>query len=69
MSEQADVVVRRLSSMVLLTPFTDTARTWIDEHLHVESWQWSGPSLAIDGRYALPILEGMRDAGLEVEVA
>jgi hypothetical protein len=62
-----DVHVRRDGySMVVLTPATDAGRAWIDEHLHAESWQWLGGSLAIDGRYAEDILDGMLGDGLEV---
>ncbi len=57
----------RLASMVLITPVSYVGRQWIDENLQVEGWQWLGRSLAVDKRYAEPIVDGMIGDGLDVE--
>jgi hypothetical protein len=63
----ADIIVRREGySMVLFTPESDAAREWLEENLETEGWQWLGDSLALDGRCAPPIVDGMLAAGLEV---
>jgi hypothetical protein len=59
----------RLSSMVLITPVSYVGRQWIDENLQVEGWQWLGRSLAVDKRYAAPIVDGMIGDGLDVEAS
>ena len=63
----SDIIIKREGySMVLLSPQSDAAREWIDENLQTEGWQWLGGSLALDGRCAPPIVDGMLAAGLEV---
>jgi len=57
----------RLASMVLITPVSYVGRQWIDENLQVEGWQWLGGSLAVDKRYAAPIVDGMIGDGLDLE--
>jgi hypothetical protein len=64
-----DVRVESDSSMVVITPVSYLGRQWIDEHVQADSWQWLGTSLAIDKRYAAPIVEGMLDDGLAVETS
>lgn len=63
----SDVRIESDSSMVLITPVSYVGRQWIDENLQVEGWQWLGRSLAVDKRYAGPIVDGMIGDGLDVE--
>jgi hypothetical protein len=63
----ADVIVENSSSIVSLTPITPAAREWIKENCQTEPWQWLGPTLNIDTRYAGNILEGMQADGLTIE--
>lgn len=65
-AERQDVSIIDGGSIILFQPLSTDARSWIDENLQLESWQWSGPCVAVDRRYASAIIEGMRDDGLEV---
>lgn len=53
-------------SVTLLTPVSDAAREWAAEHLPVEPWQMLGNAIAIEPRYADPILEGIDADGMTV---
>lgn len=65
----SDVRVESDSSMVLITPVSYVGRQWIDENIQAEGWQWLGGSLAVDKRYAEPIVNGMLNDGLDVEAS
>lgn len=45
---------------------TKTARDWVDRNVKVESFQFLGPALVVDHRYAETLLQGMAFAGLEL---
>lgn len=48
-------------------PLTPVARTWLDEHVHIEPWQWLGTAyFVVDHRFAQPLTDGAIAAGLEV---
>ncbi len=66
-AKQTDVAVDACSSIAMVTPLTQRGRTWVAKHVHSESWQWQGLSLAVDYRYAGDLVAGMRRAGLRVE--
>jgi len=52
-------------SVCMLTPVTRAARGWADEHLP-EDRQTFGGGIAIEPRYAQPILDGIVGDGLTV---
>lgn len=54
-------------SLVLVTPGNSAEREWLDENVRSESWQWLGPSLAVDLRFANDLIAGAKDAGFAVE--
>jgi hypothetical protein len=67
-SPSADFTVRNEGSILLLTPHTGPARNWIDEHIGSENgYQPLYPTVVIEPRYVIAILEGIRVAGLEIE--
>jgi hypothetical protein len=49
-----------------LTPETQAARDWINDHVESEPYQWLGPALCIESRYIAPIVERIVSDGLEV---
>ena len=53
-------------SFTTITP-TPAARLWIEAYVYQEPWQWLGPALAVEWRFADAIVEGLRDAGFDVE--
>jgi hypothetical protein len=61
-----DIRVIPESTLVGVMPVTEAAREWIEENAQAESWQWLGDILWVEARYALPLLRGAHDAGLEV---
>lgn len=69
MIADADVRVDADGSLVLFTPLTDAGRAWIDEHTETEPWQWLGPALCVEHRYAADLVHGMRNDGLKVSTA
>jgi hypothetical protein len=55
-------------SILLLTPRTELARNWIDEHIgRANGFQPYYPAIVIEPRYVIAILKGIRVAGLEIE--
>jgi hypothetical protein len=54
-------------SIVSITPLTAQAREWMTDNVHTESWQWMGPTLAVDHRMAQDLIDGINDAGFSVE--
>jgi hypothetical protein len=67
-SPSADFTTHDEGSIVLLTPHTDPARLWIDEHVGPDNgFQPYYPTIVIEPRYVIAILEGIRVAGLEIE--
>ena len=63
----ADVLVENHGSIALLTPMTPDAYQWVEEHVHVEPWQWIAGSIACEPRCMEQLVEGMQDDGLVVE--
>ena len=67
-SPSADFTVRDEGSILLLTPHTGPARYWIDQHIGPDNgFQPYYPTIVIEPRYVIAILEGVRVAGLEIE--
>ena len=66
-SPSPDFTVRNEGSILLLTPHTAPARSWIDEHIGSDNgFQPWYPTVVIEPRYFVPILEGICQSGLEV---
>ncbi len=63
----ADVLVESHGSVALFTPMTEAANDWVEENVHVESWQRIGCSIACEPRCLDQIVEGMQESGLVVE--
>ena len=62
-----DIRVTDHGSVLLIEPLTPAAKAWIDENVSAEPWQWFGPALAVEPRYAGALLDGAISDGLEVE--
>lgn len=66
-SPSPDFSIRAEGSILLLTPHTDPARNWIHENIEPDNgYQPYYPTVVIEPRYFRPILEGIRESGLEV---
>jgi hypothetical protein len=61
-----DFTIRDEGSILLLTPHTEPAHDWIHEHIgRNNGFQPYYPNIVIEPRYFGPILEGIRESGLE----
>jgi hypothetical protein len=60
-----DFTVENHGSIFLLQPHTVTAREWIDENLP-EDAQYFGSAVAVEHRYILDIVDGIKGDGLTI---
>lgn len=61
-----DVDVNDTGSIVMLTGRTEVGREWLKESVQSEPWQWMGPSLCVDHRFADDLIAVMQSDGLTV---
>jgi hypothetical protein len=60
-----DFIVRNEGSIVLLTPITNVAKEWVEEHLPEDVQHW-GTAIVVEPRYIMDILQGIHEDGLGV---
>ena len=51
-------------SVVAFHLLSQNAKTFVDENVQTESWQFMGDALCVDHRFASDLAEGMRESGL-----
>jgi len=61
-----DFNVNNQGTIFLLTPLSEAAMDWVEEHLPSVRQTW-GPSVVVEHRYIGAIVEDIRAVGLEVE--
>lgn len=61
-----DIQVENGGTLFLFRPLTDKAKQWLDENVQAESWQWYGPALVVDHRYAVELALGAQKDGLKL---
>jgi hypothetical protein len=49
--------------MTIIEPKTKEVKQWINDNVHIASWQWLGAGFAVDSRYVPDLLEGIKTAG------
>ena len=54
------------SSLVAFRPMSREARQWFAEFVQSEPWQWLGPYLCVDWRYANDLVAGLDAEGFNV---
>jgi hypothetical protein len=62
-----DVTTVYNGSVTMFRPISAQAKTWVEENVELEGWQWIGPAFAVETRYADELRYGMEDAGLSVD--
>lgn len=62
-----DVRVDRLGTVVLLSPLTVEARTWIEQNADAPSGAWQSVGLAVEPRMVDAVIGGLTAAGFTVE--
>lgn len=61
-----DVSTENHGSLFRFNIHTEAAQAWVDENVDAPGYLWMGKSFHVEPRYAEPIVQGMIDAGLEV---
>lgn len=61
----ADFLFANHGSICILTPVSEAAQAWVDEHLPEDAMRWAG-GVVIEPRYAGDILEGIQNDGLSL---
>lgn len=64
-----DLWVEDQGTLFLFTPKTTACRLWFEESVDCPPYMRLGASAAVEHRYARPIIQGARAAGLHVVVA
>jgi hypothetical protein len=62
-----DFIATNHGSIFTLTPCTEGAQGWIDEHIDTEEAQFFGKALVVEHRYIDDILHGIEQDGLEFQ--
>jgi hypothetical protein len=64
---QSDFHVENHGSIFLLRPLTDSAKSWVEEHIGEDNgFQPYWPTVAIEPRYVENIVDGIQNDGLVV---
>lgn len=63
-----DVKVECHGSVSQIIAQNEQAEEWIEDNCATEGWQWMGSRLCVESRYVMPIVEGMIEDGLEVDL-
>lgn len=64
----ADFQIFDRGSVVGFAPQTEAATEFVDENVHLESWQWQGNVFWADHRPAQDLIDGIAAEGLTVEL-
>lgn len=59
-----DVLVGKAGTVFTFCPLTARAKTFIEDNVASESYQWLGGTLVVEHRYAWGLAEGMLSDGL-----
>jgi hypothetical protein len=59
-----DVLVENAGTVFTFCPLTTAAKSWVEENVEAEAYQWLGNVLVVEHRFAWGLAEGMKDAGL-----
>jgi hypothetical protein len=66
-----DFTVLNAGSIFILNPITEAADAWVEEKVGIndETQFWGPKGIVIEHRYIQPIIEGILEDGLGLEVA
>lgn len=53
-------------SIGILTPLSESAFEWVDEHLPGDHQTWGANGIVVERRYTYAIVDGIRAAGLTI---
>ena len=66
MGTQTDFTLVDHGSIVILTPESDDAKTWVDDYIDKNA-QWFADGVVIEPRYAHDIVEGIFETGMTID--
>jgi len=61
----SDFMIQNSGSISVLTPLTQQAAQWIDDHIDPNAQSWGG-GVVIEHRYVFDIVEAIESAGFSV---
>jgi hypothetical protein len=64
----ADFQIANHGSIISIKPVSEAARTWIDENVVSEPWQWLGGALCVDIRCARDFIDEIATDGFEISL-
>jgi hypothetical protein len=64
----SDFQIADHGSIISIKPVSEAARTWIDENVVSEPWQWLGGALCVDIRCARDFIDGIAAEGFEISL-
>jgi len=62
-----DFKIENHGTIYLFRPLTASAQEWVEEHVEIPGWDWLGNGFGVEHRYAEPLIEGILDAGFEID--
>jgi len=64
----SDFQIADHGSIISIKPVSEAARTWIDENVVSEPWQWLGGALCVDIRGARDLIDEIAAEGFEISL-
>lgn len=63
---QLDVTIHNEGSLMLFELHSDGVREWFDFNVATDPWQWLGPNIAVDQRFAVDLADELISDGFTV---
>jgi len=64
----SDFQIADHGSIISIKPVSEAARTWVDENVVSEPWQWLGGALCVDIRCARDLIDEIAAEGFEISL-
>ena len=64
----SDFQIADHGSIISIKPASEAARTWVDENVVSEPWQWLGGALCVDIRCARNLIDEIAADGFEISL-
>lgn len=61
-----DFTIRNAGSVWVFCPLTKEAKEWFGQNVSFENYQSFGNAVTVEHRYALPLVNGIQEAGFKV---
>jgi hypothetical protein len=64
----SDFQIADHGSIISIKPVSEAVRTWVDENVVSEPWQWLGGALCVDIRCARDLIDEIAAEGFEISL-